>query len=138
MSSRSHQSSEDEVYGLVYDLTSSDEDQLDRNEGVPTTYTKEMVTIDFWESTDGKAVDVGLQGIKKHMLIYIDLERVADSKPQDEYIHRMNMGIKDAVDGAGLPFIYVQRAIRPFIPEQWRKGVEELARKQASDFAEGR
>ena len=130
--------SEDEVYGLVYDLTSSDEDRLDRNEGVPSSYTKEIIAIDFWESKDGKAVDVRSQAMKKSVLVYIGRKSVLHDKPQEEYIHRMNMGIKDAVDGAGIPLSYVQKFIRPFIPVQGQKEGEELARKPTMNFEEGR
>ena len=126
--------SEDEVYGLVYSITSFDEDRLDRNEGVPSSYTKEMVDIEFWESKDGKAVDVRDQGVKKGVLIYIDRKRVTDDKPQEEYVHRMNMGIKDAVDDAGVPSAYVKKVMRPFISEQGRKRLERLAIQQASNF----
>lgn len=48
------------------------------------------------------------------------------------------MGIKDAVYGAGVPFSYVQKVMRHFIPEQGQTEVEELARKQAMNFEEGR
>lgn len=126
--------SEDELYGLVYSITSSDEDILDRNEGVPSSYTKEMVDIDFWESKDGKAVDVHDQGVKKGVLVYIDRKRVTDDKPQEEYVHRMNMGIKDAVDDAGVPSAYVKKVMRPFIFEQGRRGLEKLAKQQALNF----
>ena len=125
--------SEDEVYGLVYSITSSDEDRLDRNEGVPASYTKEVVNIDFWESKDGTAVDVRFQGVKKDVLVYIDRKRVTDDQPQEEYVHRMNMGIKDAVD-AGVPSAYAKKVMRPFISEQGRKGLERLAKQQALSF----
>ena len=101
-----------------------------------------MIAVDFWESKDGEAVDVSCYGINKQVLVYIDRERVADDNPQKEYIHRMNMGIKDAVRKAGVPFAYVQKVIRPFIPEHWQPSekieVEELARKQAMNFQEAR
>lgn len=129
---------EDEVYGLVYDLTSSDEVSLDRNEGVPFSYAKEILAVDFWESQDGKVTDVSLNGSEKHVLVYIDRKRVVDGQSQSEYIHRINMGIKDAVYGAGVPFSYVQKVMRHFIPEQGQTEVEELARKQAMNFEEGR
>ena len=69
------------------------------------------------------------------MLVYIDRERVVDDDPQEEYIYCMNRGIKDAVD-AGVPFIYVSKVIKPFIPERAKKEVEELAKKQALSFEE--
>lgn len=130
-------SSEDEVYGLVYNITSSDEDKLDRNEGVPSSYTKEIVNIDYWESKDGKGVDVSFQGVKKDVLVYINRKRVTDDKPQEEYVHRMNMGIKDAVD-AGIPSAYVKKVMRPFISEQGRKGLEKLAKRQALSFEDAK
>lgn len=71
------------------------------------------------------------------MLVYIDRKKVVDGQPQAEYIHRINMGVKDAVYRAGVPFTYVQKVIRRFIPEQEQTEVEELARKQAINFEEG-
>ena len=94
-----------------------------------------MVAIDLWESKYGKRVDVSLPGMKKDVLVYVDRKRVVDDKPQEEYIYRMNRGIKDAVD-AGIPFAYMQKAIRHFIPEQAKREVYELARKQALNFEE--
>lgn len=94
-----------------------------------------MIGIDFWESNYGKKIDVSLPGMKKDVLVYIDRKRVADDNPQEEYIYRMNRGIKDAVD-AGIPFAYVQKVIRHFIPERAKKEVYDLARKQASNFEE--
>jgi hypothetical protein len=41
---------DDVVYGMVYTLTSDDEDKLDKNEGVPIAYTKEMLECDFWSA----------------------------------------------------------------------------------------
>ena len=88
-----------------------------------------MVVIDFWEPKDGKAVEVSFPGMKKHVLVYIDRQRVVNDTPQEEYIHRMNMGIKDAVDEADIPLIYAQKVIRLSIPEKRQIEVEELARK---------
>ena len=50
----------------------------------------------------------------------------------------MNMGIKDAVQEAGVPFAYVEKVMRPFIPEYGQPEVEVLARKQAMKFQEAR
>lgn len=91
--------------------------------------------MDLWESKDGKKVDISFPAMKKDMLVYIDRKRVVDDDPKEEYIYRMNRGIEDAVD-AGIPFAYVQKVIRPFIPERAKKEVEELARKQAVNFEE--
>lgn len=70
--------------------------------------------------------------MKQDALVYVDRKRVMGNNPQEEYIHRMNMEIEDAVNGAGVPFAYVQKVMRPFIPEQ--KKAEESARKQALSF----
>lgn len=128
------ESAKDVVYGLIYDLTPSDEGALDVNEGVPFAYIKETLAVDFWASLDGRCpVDVTREGSKRDMLVYIDRERTEDDKPREEYIFRMNMGIKDGIE-AGLPKDYVDRVLRLFIPEAGRKEVEEMARKQALSF----
>ncbi|RVD85565.1 uncharacterized protein DFL_003885 [Arthrobotrys flagrans] len=41
----------DEVWGMLYDLTPPDEASLDRYEGVPKSYTKEMIPV---ELTNGR------------------------------------------------------------------------------------
>ena len=124
----------DVVYGLIYDLTPDDESALDVNEGVPFAYTKEMISVDFWASKDSSCpIDVTREGRKCDMLVYIDRERTEDDKPMEEYIFRMNMGIKDGIE-AGIPKDYVDRVLRPFVPEVVRKEVEEMARKQALRF----
>ena len=123
------------MYGLEYELTPADEDRLDENEGVPYAYTKETIAVDLWESKDGKKVDVSFPAMMKDVLVYIDRKRVVDDDPKEEYIYRINKGIKDVVD-AGTPFAYVQKGIRSFIPERAKKEVEELARKQALNFEE--
>jgi hypothetical protein len=115
-------------------LTPSDESALDVNEGVPFAYTKETIAVDFWASVDGRCpIDVTREGSKRDMLVYIDCERTEDDKPREEYIFRMNMGIKDGIE-EGIPKEYVDRVLRLFIPEVGRKEVEEIARKQALSF----
>ena len=121
------------MYGLVYSLTISDENALDGNEGVPWAYTKETMTVELWASKDGSTVDVAQGGEKKDMLVYIDRKRTDNNQPKEEYIHRMNMGIRDCVT-MGIPNTYVEKVMRPFIPEQVRKEVEDLAKRQALSF----
>lgn len=125
---------EDAVYGLIYDLTSSDERSLDANEGVPYAYSKEMLLVDFWASKDGDSpVDVTKDGEKRDLLVYIDRNRTTDHKPKAEYIYRMNQGIEDGLK-AGIPEDYVEQALRQFIPEKVSEEVKALAIKQASGF----
>ena len=110
-------SSEDLVYGLVYELSPSDEARLDQKEGVPRDYTKEMMEIELQESVSGKKSVV-------QTLVYVDEKRVKEGAPWEEYIHRMNMGIKDAA-ARGLPKWYIDKYMRKYIPaEGEREGVE--------------
>lgn len=126
----------DLVYGLVYTLTPDDEERLDRNEGVPRAYTKEITPIEFWPLKDGEKVDFGdsdCTGIKKDLLVYIDRVRVESDKPKAEYIHRMNLGVHDAVK-IGMPQAYVDNAIRQFIPAEGNGEAKAVAEKQALWF----
>ena len=106
--------SDDVVYGLVYDLAPEDEEDLDDIEGVPIAYTKETMRMEFWKGSRKENVDVTGEAEEKELLVYIDRLRVVDDVPKEEYIHRMNMGIRDALK-RGVPTEYVERVIRPFI-----------------------
>ena len=103
-------SPEDLVYGLVYELSPADEASLDRSEGVPLDYTKETMEIELQLADNGgKSVTWAL--------IYIDEKRVEEGEPWEEYVHRMNMGIRDAT-ARGLPKWYVDKYMRRFIPAE--------------------
>ncbi|KAK3336085.1 hypothetical protein B0T19DRAFT_436897 [Cercophora scortea] len=125
----------DEVWGLVYSLSADDESRLDVNEGVPHAYEKRMRAVEFWdEGYDGS----GGGGAEVEMLVYIDFLRTSGegNKPKPEYVHRMNMGIGDAL-GEGLPRTYVDGVLRRWIPEEeGTDAVRELALKQAGRFEE--
>ena len=131
------------VYGLIYKLSPADVAALDENEGVPVAYTKEIMTIEFWKSPAGAAVDISWSEWQKadvskpgqpmSMLVYIDRQRVQDDVPKKEYVHRMNMGITDAL-AMGVPTTYVQEHMRPFIPLSVSKEFENLAKEQAASF----
>lgn len=132
--------SSDEVYGLVYRLAPSDQAQLDINESVPHAYTKETMKAQLWVSEVGEPADIangGTREIVANLLVYIDRYRTVDDAPMQEYIHRMNMGIKDALR-KGVPEAYVDQVIRKFIPEQCEPGIEELANRQARRFEDER
>lgn len=134
-----------EVWGLVYTLEPNDEARLDRNEGVPVAYTKENITCDFWAVHDGRGpANVTEKPREVEMLVYINREQVEPSEPKEEYVYRMNMGIKDAVK-EGVPEGYVRDVMRGFIPEaeggvEGGSGsvVERVAMRQAVEFEEGR
>lgn len=120
-----------EVWGLVYTLTPDDEARLDVNEGVPWAYEKRLLQGEFWGKDEG--------GKEREMLVYIDFLRDdgEGNKPREEYVHRMNMGIRDALR-VGVPGGYVEGVLRRWIPEEdlgeEGDGVRELARKQAARF----
>ncbi|KAL6710906.1 hypothetical protein ACN47E_006781 [Coniothyrium glycines] len=128
------------VFGLVYSLTAADEGQLDRNEGVPVAYTKEMLACDFWPATSASLpIDTRKPPEKViDMLVYIDRLRITPDKPRKEYIYRMNRGIEDAIK-AGVPEKYVEDIMRSFIPEEKHddesnESIGGFAREQARQF----
>lgn len=127
------------VFGLVYSLQPKDEERLDLNEGVPVAYTKEHLLTEFWESKNGKWVDVTKRPTKStYMLVYIDRNRTGEDSPKKEYIYRMNRGIEDAVK-MGVPEGYVRDVMRRFIPKDKVEGEEkkrmaEKALRQAGRF----
>ena len=104
----------DEVWGMVYSLTTADEASLDLHEGVPRAYQKKILHAELWREADG---DVTQPGKQEDMLCYVDGNNLEDATPKEEYVHRMNIGIDDAV-GEGMPKAYVTKYLRPFIPEQ--------------------
>ncbi|KAL1598909.1 hypothetical protein SLS60_008054 [Paraconiothyrium brasiliense] len=129
------------VYGLVYSLLPSDESRLDKNEGVPHAYMKELLACDFWASKDGEKVDVTAFPTEsgKKMLVYIDRKRMNERTPKEEYVYRMNRGIEDAVK-VGVPEAYVSEVMRRFVPaerkEDKRRSHEEKAKRQAVEFVD--
>jgi gamma-glutamylcyclotransferase len=98
----------DIVYGLVFELTASDEKSLDGYES--STYEKLYFSIDLVPKVDA----ANRRSVKA--LIYVDVERKKESKPVEEYIYRMNMGMRDALQ-EGIPAEYIEKYLRPFIPE---------------------
>jgi gamma-glutamylcyclotransferase len=127
----------DVVFGLVYSLLPEDEKKLDRNEGVPVAYTKEILECDFWPSDTEHKVDTSKDPERKEdMLVYIDRNRVTPDKPRDEYVYRMNQGIADAVK-LGVPEDYVRDAMRKYIPAEDEDEGREGDRERMAEFARG-
>ena len=93
-------SDSDFVLGEIFTLSQQDVDYLDIYESVEEgMYLKSNLSVQTSKGT----IDC---------LVYI----ASDSTPgipQEEYIQRINLGIKSA----NLPDDYVQKAIRPFVPE---------------------
>ncbi|KAF1960592.1 hypothetical protein CC80DRAFT_488891 [Byssothecium circinans] len=135
-----HHSYPNVVYGLVYSLQNTDEERLDRNEGVPVAYTKEYLSCDFWAAAHGAGskIDTSDPPTKtREMLVYIDRKRVEEDEPKEEYVYRMNRGIEDAIK-VGVPVKYVDEVMRKFIPKEEgkSKGIEEKALRQAGEFVD--
>ena len=93
-------SESDFVLGEIFTLSQQDVDYLDIYESVEEgMYLKSILSV---ETSKGN-IDC---------LVYIASDSTPGT-PQEEYIERINLGIKSA----NLPDDYVQKAIRPFIPE---------------------
>ena len=93
-------SDSDFVLGEIFTLSQQDVDYLDIYESVEEgMYLKTNLSVETSKGT----IDC---------LVYI-ASNSTPGIPQEEYIERINIGIKSA----NLPDDYVQKAIRPFIPE---------------------
>jgi gamma-glutamylcyclotransferase len=133
------------VFGMVYNLNEEDEKKLDKNEGVPIAYTKELLECDFWSAGKPSApmdkhskVEVSNPPTTtQNMLVYIDRQRMTPDVPRKEYVYRMNRGIDDALK-LGVPGRYVEGVMRKFIPAddggEDGKDMEEFAARQAAQF----
>ncbi|KAI9710858.1 MAG: hypothetical protein M1812_007310 [Candelaria pacifica] len=116
----------DIVYGLVYRLSDEDEQALDINEGVSSgAYVKRTLNIVLF--AEGSGEDVDAEGRMIEALVYVDEARTEESTPNEEYVHRMNMGIKDATM-KGVPQWYIDLFLRPFIRHEPTNTTEEKAR----------
>ncbi|KAK6543705.1 hypothetical protein TWF694_000440 [Orbilia ellipsospora] len=90
-----------EVWGILFDLPPEDEASLDRYEGFPFDYEKEMVTVELLEK------DSEGQTQKVEALVYIDRNHTTDGKVKHEYIGRMKNAIEDGLK-LGMPRGYVK------------------------------
>ncbi|KAH7103372.1 AIG2 family protein [Auriculariales sp. MPI-PUGE-AT-0066] len=98
-------------YGVLYKIgtaggTESDKKRLDgeKDTGISTSAgDEEPSTVEAW--------------------VYIDKKRVLPGVPWDEYVHRMNKGIDEAVRVWGLPESFVQ-VMREYVPQEVEKTVE--------------
>ncbi|KAJ6443834.1 AIG2 family protein [Purpureocillium lavendulum] len=130
------------VDGLVYEIDDRDETKLDVNEGVAkNAYEKRYMAVLLhrahralyrrpvsWIVDKGgpaavrrsaKASERALGPAKhweKDVLVYVSFNHVQDSAPKDEYVSRINLGLRDA-RALGIEDDYIRNCIRPFIPE---------------------
>jgi gamma-glutamylcyclotransferase len=109
----------------MYALTAADERKLDGYEGVPHAYIKKTIPVNYLGLPDGTYLNYGDERLRIiEALVYVD-RRVTIGDPKEEYIGRMNSGIRDALR-EGVPREYVDKYIRPFIPEEKEKELERV------------
>jgi len=114
VSSPSQKGQEDRVYGLLFTLQGTDEALLDRSEGVPNSYTKHLLDVEIVSLT------ASASGNKKEIakaLVYVDEIRKGTGICKEEYVARMNRGIRDAVE-KGMPREYVENVLRKWVREE--------------------
>ncbi len=151
------------VHGLVFELghdlssASSDEARLDRSEGVATgVYSKERCAVMLYPArrrvkTSSAAADRergvtigggivrgGAPRVEENVLVYVSKVFVRPGRPRDEYVDRMNNGIRDAVE-MEVPAAYFTNVVREFVPSRAapvvrrastrREELEELTRR---------
>ncbi|KAF5130808.1 uncharacterized protein G6M90_00g060700 [Metarhizium brunneum] len=131
------------VDGLVYEIEETDEEKLDISEGVSKgAYEKQHMQVRVklaccslyrrsvpWIVSRGGPCRVRKSAKHSHrkttatidretdnVLVYISLVHVVDSSPKEEYIDRINRGLKDAAS-LGMDDDYIRNCIRPFVPE---------------------
>ncbi|KAI0440171.1 hypothetical protein F4803DRAFT_528341 [Xylaria telfairii] len=125
------------VHGLVYELGAGDETRLDRSEGVSSrAYSKDYLPLILHEApralriptqslVEGggpeRVINAQMTSPRKHkpylqpgVLVYVSHDFVASGDPRDEYINRMNYGIRDAIT-MGVPEDFFQTAMHPSI-----------------------
>ncbi|KAJ3541355.1 hypothetical protein NMY22_g3916 [Coprinellus aureogranulatus] len=103
----------DYVYGLVYELSEADEAHLDRSEGVPYNYTKELLSVEF--ALVDECLPEERAKVVRQVMAYVNRERTVPGEAWEEYIGKVNNGILDGVK-YGIPEGYVEKYFRPFIP----------------------
>jgi gamma-glutamylcyclotransferase len=104
------------VYGFVYEIGPQDEESLDGCEGVPLVYEKKVIPIKLKLTTSSGDDETATKRIIE-AIVYVDFVRTTRDVPRTEYVHRINMGLKDALP-RGIPQSYVDKYIRPFIPPE--------------------
>lgn len=98
------------VYGVLYQLGSFEEKKrLDRYEGVPTAYEDLVLPVEFLDR-EGNVVGT------VWALCYIDRKRKTVGPPKEEYIKRMDRGIKEAHMEWGLPLTYIRNVMSRYLP----------------------
>ena len=101
------------TYGVVYTLTKSEIDNVDYYEG---GYVKTTMDIQMLPPPPGVTAVTSASSLS--CLVYISIN-TSPGKIQEEYIGRINRGLRDA----SIPSAWVDRVVRKWVPA--RVGVEE-------------
>lgn len=118
-------STEPGVFGVLYHLPPADEALLDVYEGVPFSYQKLVLPVTVVPGTTDQALassapEDQVSGTVE-ALVYVDQKRTGPGDPREEYVARINRGIHEASEQFALPAWYVNKVLRPFIPEgEWK------------------
>ncbi|KAK4897203.1 hypothetical protein LTR27_005096 [Elasticomyces elasticus] len=103
-------STADSVYGAPFFLSPRDEAGLDESEGVPWLYDKQTLEVE--------RIDAGGKGLgqRVQVMTYVDEPRTGEGKIMPDYVVWISKAIRDATP-YGLPGNYVEKYIRPYLPE---------------------
>ncbi|TVY44480.1 hypothetical protein LOCC1_G003411 [Lachnellula occidentalis] len=101
----------DYVVGMLYYLEAADEASLDQAEGVPYAYVKQKLDVD---ALDARGKETGQ---RVQALVYVDMARMGTGVCKEEYVGRMNRGVRDA-EGKGMSASYVDKYLRPFVRKE--------------------
>lgn len=91
------------VWGLLYLIPPEDEDKLDRYEGVPYAYGKQHMSL--LRVRDEQGMPLERPEVVK-ALVYVDTQRTVGDMPKEEYVVRMERGIKEAEEEWGMAAEY--------------------------------
>ena len=98
------------TYGMLYTMTDKAVEQMDAFEGVSQQiYERVAIKVYSVEEDQSEPIDA---------FAYMDKGNTKDSPPREEYIARMNKGIKDAAEN-GIPQEYIEKVLRKAIPANW-------------------
>lgn len=110
----------DVVYGMLYILQEEDEEKLDKAEGVPYAYFKRELDVELISKASASSQSTTSKDAKGEVvkaLVYVDEKRLGEGVCKEEYVARMNRGIRDAM-GKGMERAYVERVLRRFVREE--------------------
>jgi gamma-glutamylcyclotransferase len=108
------------VYGVIYQMTESDEAKLDQFQEHPATYAKESKVIEYWAAPlDGSKHITITEGFRRcRVFYYVDRSNTSRSSGscRPDVAYKLKQGIMDALE-LGIPAKYIDTCIRPYLPD---------------------